>query len=866
MVKVLTIENCDLAREVDDLKKYNEQVSLRSRHELMEVQQQISSVEAMAEQSKSFQAKFESTEAALRRQRNFYEQQLQRRDGEIETLETSIKFLQSKLSQASQTPRALLTESFATPDSSKNRSADDVIKSLVAEKEELNSKYKALAAKFEEQDLSMQEYCKQVKKLGDALEASKESSLMNPSIQAQLLERQKREAKLLKHLQELEGKHSELLGNFEIQAKENSDLKESALKLEQRLKNTDELIKQCEGTKQEALSKVTALQRECAQVEDEKRKEIEKIEADKASEKAKLEEELRRSKIAAKSMQLERDAKIEQIKAFKNVSEQMQNLAKESKKEVDAHREMSSKLNKDVELLKKELSQYHEKCEKMQVENKKLSALFAAAQKSDTESKNMLVKLNEEVRKKLDTIKTEYQRVTSELQMANEKSNTLQEELKRVNKQKAEKQTGAERLQIEKVELDDKMQQLQTHCQKLEGTIGKLKEAETKNLFQLSQLEQLLKDKSSALAAKNNELKIIESGFDSETKSLHENLSQKNAHLSEKCSALEDDVDKLRAVEESNKTEIKLLRKENEGLQHEIRELTEWVKTKAMGQLNSGDSSSGDVEDSAAGARLFGLLLEQLIFAMENKIKTRDEKLHLLAGSIEKLKSKIANLEQRTKLQVAEVSKEQRQKFKLEAQLKNLSDEKAKLEKEHHRVSQDQSVCLEELESANNKIISLQNEKEKHFEILEESDQKFTELSAKIKALHLKNQGLEKQNQELHAKLVENVDLISQLTDANRRQKHHMISLQAKEKSRAEIQKQLQEFADEYKNANFPKEVTESPLHVLECLIDKFGANSDQLQYLKLCKTLRNRLLADEKKTQLADQIVTLMTSNKKHR
>lgn len=260
---MLTTENSELAREVGRLKNYNENITQRSRKELLEVQRQISCVQGMVLERKSYQAKFKQAEEALQRQQNLFEQQLHERVEQIETLETSIQYLNSKLTQASQTPRDLLTETFATPETPKNcSSADDVIKNLMAKKEELNSKYTELAAKFEEQDRTIQEYCKKVKELEGALRSSKETSILNPSIQSQLLERQQREAKLLKHLQELEGNHSDLLKSFDIQAKENSELKESALKLAQWLKNTDELIKEYEDTKQKMLINVTTLQKE----------------------------------------------------------------------------------------------------------------------------------------------------------------------------------------------------------------------------------------------------------------------------------------------------------------------------------------------------------------------------------------------------------------------------------------------------------------------------------------------------------------------------------------------------------------------------------------------------------------------------
>jgi len=329
-----------------------------------------------------------------------------------------------------------------------------------------------------------------------------------------------------------------------------------------------------------------------------------------------------------------------------------------------------------LELLQNELKESQEKCKKMELENKKLSGFLTAAQKSDAETKDMLEKVNHEVRKKMETIHTEYQKVASELKTAKDKSSSLRQELKRVNKQMAETQTAVDTLQTEKVELAEKVQQLQTHCVNLEGHISDLKEADAKKASQLTEVERLLKEKTAAYAAKDAELKMIEAGLDTETKSLFANLSEKNTQLSEKCSVLESDLQKLRAVDECNKEEINSLRKDKDGLQQEIQQHTNWVKTRAMGQINSGDSSAGDVENSAADSLLFGLLLEQLIVAMENKIKTKDEKIRQFSAQTDKLRAQIADLEKSSKLQVAEVTKGLSTKSELEKQLKSLAEEK----------------------------------------------------------------------------------------------------------------------------------------------------------------------------------------------
>jgi len=172
---------------------------------------------------------------------------------------------------------------------------------------------------------------------------------------------------------------------------------------------------------------------------------------------------------------------------------------------------------------------------------------------------------------------------------------------------------------------------------------------------------------------------------------------------------------------------------------------------------------------------------------------------------------------------------------------------------------------LKELESANNNIKTLRSNEEKHCEILDEREHKIEAVATKSKTQLQKIKTLEEKIRELQSKLVQNEDAISRLMDTNHRQKQHLLTVKSREKSRAAIQKELQEIAEQYQLLLLPDELAESPLHVLECLIDKFGGNADHLQYLKLCKTLRNRLLKDEKKTVLANQIVKLMTNNKKH-
>jgi len=850
-------------------------VTSQSRLELFEVQKQISDVEGLVKEKKSFQSRFLVSEETLKKQKRFYEDQLHQRDSDIKTLETGIKQLQTRLTEASKTHKSLLLKANAGDSGAAHLSkkSDELVSKLIKEKEELYKKYQELAKKLAAQDESMQDYCQQLKKLEFDLQVSREANLMNPSIQAQLLDRQRREAKLLIRLQELEQIKVTCLANNEQQAKENEELKESVLKLEKRLKKTEELNvkleKQLQVIQQEAASKISTLETDHSNFVTEAEKEIQKLAAEKTSAIIQIEKVLKNKQKEAEILKLDCKSKTQKLVEFKKLTEEMQDLAIKSKNELNQHQSNNNRLEQEIEHLRQKLKFCNTEYDKMKLEQKKLREEISALQNSEAVSKDVLAKQNAEVAEELAVVKSDFQKTSLKLQDSEEKSQTLQNELHGVKSLLEEKQNDVDLKITENDELHKKISVLEKHTLILEEKISTLLKTESEYAQKWSNLENLIRENSSA----TDEIGVVRNKHQHDLKILTEDFEQKNKQLSEKSAALSVHLLKMKEEGEEVKSKLASLQRENGDLQCTIQQLTHLVKSRSFGLLGQQqqqlwvDSSSGDVDNNSFDLKEFSAMLHELIQNMDETMKTKDENLVQLNLQISQLQANLSANEEQSKLRgecfEKSLEKVQTEKKLLEERLKCCKMEQSELKMHLAQMKGEKGHLQKMLSESNSKIVQLQCDCIRNFDIHEKTEQELESTIAnfceKVNMQQKMIKNLEEENEKFSKKVLVDDGEICRLKEENQRQKGALRVFKSKEKKRNETSSQLKQILEEHQFSAGPNTFSncESSLNILECLTEKFEGKAEHLESLKLCKTLRNQLLKEKNRTQLAHKVLS---------
>ncbi|CAB3383619.1 Hypothetical predicted protein [Cloeon dipterum] len=853
-------ENEKLAEENLRLKESHSKFRLQSQQELAEIEKQILNLEMIATEGKKFQTKLALTEDKLAKQREYFEKHLDQRNQEIANLELSVSQLQNKLQLQIQSGKTY--EKRPDLKEAQLKRIQEANKQLCKEKSDLHAKYQALAFKNAEQDKKIVEYCEKLRKLESELKMNKEASLMNPSIQSQLYERQKREAKLLNRVHELiKGSDEKANKTSELQ-----QLRMSVVSLQERLKKTEELNKALALTFQEAKDvakeSISRLESEKSLLEAEVKKTTELFAAEKEA-RENYASAASASKTRLEKLQTECGIQRASILEFKQVSEQMQQLATTSKAELQKQSELGERLRKEADALKSELESCKAESDVVKKERETLQVELKKAKNSEAASEAKFASLKEAVQKKTSAIKLQFEAASKELRKSKSTVSDLQKSLDETKGQLEDAQQELAAKAGENEKLRSTAREHEDEAKTLTSEIERLRLKEEELNQKIETLSTNLEKKAAQLAEKDREIEKIKAKTASdvdevlkkEKASVEEaiaSLTEKNQQLDGKRAQLEEEVGKLRKSEESVRASLSGLQSENAALSDYCRKIAKVLNANYPGP----DIQGGDAENQQSP----DVILESVLAAYESKLEEKDRKLASLAEQLDLLNQKIYAFGK----EAGKGESLQGENANLQQKLKILMADKRRLETQVDELTAEKEKMIELLSMSECKILELESDREQSQDHEAVKD-KFLKAKKVIKKQINKIQVLEQESRELKSVLLTVKIKECDLDDLKKqvdRQRNEISTLKLKEQQRMGKMKQAA------KNALLANLSGQTDLHYEGCmellkgLVAKYDREPSHADKFGFCKTLMHRLIAERNPKEIGQEIDRFLKQN----
>ncbi|XP_065331426.1 plectin-like [Cloeon dipterum] len=855
-------ENEKLAEENLRLKESHSKFRLQSQQELAEIEKQIFNLEMIATEGKKFQTKLALTEDKLAKQRDYFEKHLDQRNQEIANLEFSVSQLQNKLQQHIQSGKTTYEKRPDLKEAQLKR-IQEANKQLCKEKSDLHERYQALALKNAEQDKKIVEYCEKLQKLESELKMNKEASLMNPSIQSQLYERQKREAKLLNRVQELmKGSDEKANKTSELQ-----QLRMSVVSLQERLKKTEELNKALALTFQEAKDvakeSISKLESEKSLLEAEVRKTTELFAAEKEA-RENYASAASASKSRLEKLQTECGIQRASILEFKRVSEQMQELAATSKAELEKQSELGERLRKEADTLKSELESCKSECDVVKKERETLQSELKKAKNSEAASEAKFASLKEAVQKKTSAIKIQFEAASKELRKSKSAVSDLQKSLDETKGWLEDTQQELAAKAGENEQLRSKAREHEHEAKTLTSEIERLRLKEEELNEKIETLSTNLQKKAAELAEKDREIEKIKAKTASDAdevlkkekaslETVIASLTEKNQQLDGKRAQLEEEVGKLRKSEETVRASLSGLQSENAALSDSCRKIAKVLNANYPGP----DVQGGDAENHESP----DVILESMLAAYESKLEEKDRKLASLAEQLDLLNQKIYAFGK----EAGKGESLQGENANLQQKLKILMADKRRLETQVDELTAEKEKMIELLSMSECKILELESDREQSQDH-EAVKEKFLKAKKVIKKQINKIQVLEQESRELKSVLLTVKIKECDLDDLKKqvdRQRNEISTLKLKEQQRIGKMKQA---AKNALLANLSAGQTdlhyEGCMELLKGLAAKYDSEPRHADKFSFCKTLMHRLIAERNPKEIGQEIDRFLKQN----
>ncbi|XP_059471141.1 myosin-16-like [Neocloeon triangulifer] len=859
-------EKLQLIYKNNQMKAAHAKIRSQSQLELSQVEEQIANLESIAAEGKRFRVKLQQAEERLQNQRGVFEQQLTERDRNTADLDFKVGQLQAKLQQQQVTQQSLRDKLDAEGRSSQEKGqqlkkVQNAYRQTQREKNDILEKYEALAAKSAEQDKAIHAHCEQLQKLEAELKINREASLMNPSIQSQLFERQKREARLLQRIQELmqEKRDPEVEQDLEEQKRENERLEASVRVLEQRLEKTerlnDSLVQKLQEAKTVALNKVGRLEKEHSEVAAELRRKIELVAAEREGMRLKLDREGKLSKEKVEKLQAECEVQHKSIVELKSVSEEMQNLAKNAKIELKKQTEKSETLRKEAENLRVELQARKIECDHVKNEMRKVQDELGKVKVSEAACRKELGALNEAVNKKISAIKVEFEKASKQLRSSSKTNLELQKVLDEVKEELEEKQKILILKSEENAEFCKKIAAHEEQVKKLGAEVSRLVSREKEYQKTVQKLQQEVKEKSEKLEEKEQEIVCAEKEK-SEMRYTVRCFGEENQQLSSKCAELESRVVRQTKDGDLLKASLSDLKKQNDALIEKFRNSAKLLKTNlthAPSQGGQGGDFSEEVANDWRNLEAFDEKLKEIIDKNERNLADKEQQLANLNQQMSQLHANIRKLEEKNHQETQAVDNLKEETSQLLQKVKNLTAEKRKMEMLRDQTMAENASVLDMLASSSRRVQELES-------CVAAFDQgaledKYTKMKKVLRKLKSRHEVLEKERDGLKAALFQvkvKESEVDDLKKAFERQSREINTLKMKEQQKKGVRKYVARHQE-------PDLLRQGCFDLLKGLMETYEKEPANFEKLAQCKELKKKVAESENAREVFQEIECLL-------